>query len=85
MLNDFKPFVKVEREIYNVKDIESYGDIVILYGQYAGCRIKDIINGDLEYSKWLYENSISKNEYNSPTSKAICKYFKHKIELLDCI
>lgn len=77
----FKPFVKIEKSEYEKKDIETYGDITLRFGQYSGCRIKDVIEGDVEYAKWAWENMISKNEYDSPTSKAIKKYFQHKLEM----
>ena len=77
----FKPFVKIEKSEFEKKDVESYGEITLRFGMYSGCRIKDIIEGDVEYAKWAWENMISKNEYDSPTSKAIKKYFQHKLEL----
>ena len=77
----FKPFVKIEKSQYEKKDIESYGEITLKFGMYSGCRIKDIIEGDVEYAKWVYANLISKNDYDSPTTKAIKKYFKHKLEM----
>ena len=77
----FKPFVKIEKSEYEKRDIETYGDITLRFGMYSGCRIKDIIEGDAEYAKWVYANMISKNEHDSPTSKAIKKYFQHKLEM----
>lgn len=79
----YKKFVKIENknEEYEIKDIESYGEITLRIGKYAGCRIMDIIEGDEKYAKWLYTNSISSNEYDSPTNKAIKKYFKHKLNV----
>ena len=77
----YKPFVKIEKTEYEKKDIETYGDITLRFGQYAGCRIKDVIEGDNEYAKWIWENMISKNEHESPTSKAIKKYFHPKLEM----
>jgi hypothetical protein len=77
----FKPFVKIEKSQYEKKDIESYGEITLKFGMYSGCRIKDIIEGDVEYAKWVYANLISKNDYDSPTTKAIKKYFQHKLEM----
>ena len=77
----FKPFVKIEKSQYEKKDIESYGEITLKFGMYSGCRIKDIIEGDVEYAKLVYANLISKNDYDSPTTKAIKKYFQHKLEM----
>lgn len=77
----YKPFVKIEKREYEKKEIDSYGEITLKFGQYKDCRIKDIIEGDIEYAKWVYEAMISKNEYDSPTNKAIKKYFQHKLNL----
>jgi len=78
---NYKTFVKIEKSEYEKRDIETYGDITLRFGMYSGCRIKDIIEGDAEYAKWVYTNMISKNEHDSPTSKAIKKYFQHKLEM----
>jgi hypothetical protein len=80
----FKPFVKIEKSNYNEtekRDVESYGDITLRFGQYKDCRIKDIIEGDAEYAKWLWETNISKNDYDSPTTRAIKKFFQYKLKL----
>tara|TARA_R110002153_G_scaffold210153_1_gene362795 strand:+ start:580 stop:831 length:252 start_codon:yes stop_codon:yes gene_type:complete len=78
----FKTFVKIEKTAdFEKRDIESYGEITLRFGQYKDCRIKDIIEGDVEYAKWVWENAISCSEIETPTSMAIKKYFKSKLNL----
>ena len=81
----YKQFVKIEKqnETFEERDVESYGDITLRFGKYKDCRISDVINGDKQYAQWLYENSIMKNEYESPTTFAIKKYFQHRLKNLD--
>ena len=82
-MSSYKTFVKIENkqnETHEERDVETYGDITLKFGKYNGCRISDVINGDRQYSIWLYENSIKKNVFESPTTFAIKKYFQHFLE-----
>lgn len=78
----YKTFVKIEKTAdYEKRDIETYGEITLRFGQYKDCRICDIVAGDPEYAMWLWENAISKSEIETPTSKALKKYLKSKLNL----
>jgi len=78
----FREFVKIEKSgDFEKRDIETYGEITLRFGQYKDCRIKDIIEGDKEYAMWVWDNAIKNSEYDTPTSQAIKKYFKYKLNI----